>query len=272
MSHVLSGALEVGVGQAHERRRPGRHTDTAEARWMAERRAHGRIRPSVLPPPPIQALRDLTRTRVAWVPSRRQAKNRGHNILEETTIKLASVGADLFGVNGRRMLAALMAGERDPHGLATFARGRWRRQLAALVLAWQGQCTAHHGRLMALALEVIDRMPRHMVERDQPIGDLLPPLSPPIQPLIRLPGVEATSARMRLAEIGIAMSRLGSDARLASWAGVCPGHDESAGKRRRGHGPGPRANPPRSSVGRAVVSRPAEVARTPRWRWPITLG
>jgi transposase len=234
--HVLSGALEVVVGNAQEmRRRPGRKTDKADARWIAERLAHGLIRPSFLPPPPIQALRDLTRTRVALVQSRSQAKSRVHKILEDTNIKLASVVADLFGVSGRRMLAALIAGARDPHVLATFARGRLRRKLAALELALQGQFTAHHGRLIALALEVIDLMNRHIAELDEQIGELIPPLSPQIEPLLSIPGVEATSARMILAEIGIDMSRCGSDARLASWAGVGPGNDESAGKRRRGH-------------------------------------
>jgi transposase len=224
------------VGNAPERRRrPGRKTDKADARWIAELLAHGLIRPSFLPPPPIQALRDLTRTRVALVQSRSQAKNRVHKILEDTNIKLASVVADLFGVSGRRMLAALIAGERDPHVLATFARGRLRRKLAELELALQGQFTAHHGRLIALALEVIDLMNRQIAELDQQIGELITPLYPQIEQLISIPGVEATSARMILAEIGIDMSRFGSDARLASWAGVCPGHDESAGKRRRGH-------------------------------------
>jgi transposase len=150
--HVLSGALEVVVGQAQERRRPGHQTDNAAARWIAELLAHGLIQPSFLPPPPIQALRDLTRTRVALVQSRSQAKNRVHNILEATKIKLASVVADLFGVSGRQMLAAFMAGERDPHVLATCARGRLRRKLAELELAWQGQFTAHHARLMTLVL------------------------------------------------------------------------------------------------------------------------
>jgi transposase len=150
--HVLSGTLEVVVGNAQEmRRRPGHQTDKAEARWIAELLAHGLIRPSVLPPPPIQALRDLTRTRVALVQSRSQAKNRVHKSLEDTNIKLASVVAELFGVSGRRMLAAFMAGERDPQVLATFARGRLRRKLAALELALQGQFTAHHARLIALA-------------------------------------------------------------------------------------------------------------------------
>jgi hypothetical protein len=133
------------------------------------------------------------------------------------------------------MRAAVMAGAREPPGLATFARGRWRRQLAALELALPGQFTAPHGRLLALALEVIARMHRQIAELDEPIGALSTPVSPQIEQLSSIPGVEATSARMLLAEIGLAMSRFGADARLASWAGVCPGHDESAGQRRRGH-------------------------------------
>ncbi len=105
MYHVLSGTLEVVVGNAQEmRRRPGRKTDIADARWIAELLAHGLIRPSLLPPPPIQALRDLTRTRVARIQARSQAKNRVHDILKDTNIQLASVVADLFGVSGRRML------------------------------------------------------------------------------------------------------------------------------------------------------------------------
>lgn len=232
--HVLSGTLEV-VGNAQERRRrPGRKTDKADARWIAELLAHGLIRPSVLPPPPIQALRDLTRTRVALVQSRSQARNRVHKVLEDTNMKLASVVADLFGVSGRGMLAAFIAGERAPHMLATFARGRLRRQLAALELALQGQFTAHHARLMALALEVIDLMNRQIAELDPQIGELLAPLSPQIEPLLSIPGVEVTAARAILAELGTDMTRFGSDARLASWAGGCPGNHESAGKRRRG--------------------------------------
>jgi transposase len=166
--HALSGMLEVLVGNAQEmRQRPGHKTDKADARWIAELLAHGLIRPSVLPPPPIQALRDLIRTRVALIQTRSQAKNRVHNVLTYTNIKLASVVADLFGVSGRRLLAAFIAGERDPHALASFARGRLRRKLAALELALQGQFTTHHARPMALALEVIDLMNRQIAELDQ---------------------------------------------------------------------------------------------------------
>ena len=121
--------VEVLLGNAHEmRRRPGKKTDKADARWIAELLAHGLIRPSFIPPPAIQALRDLTRPRVALVHSRSHAKNRVTKILEDTNIKLSSIVADLFGASGRCMLAALIAGEREPQALAALARGRLRRE------------------------------------------------------------------------------------------------------------------------------------------------
>jgi len=136
--HVLIGTVEVVVGNAQEmQQRPGRKTDKADARWIAELLAHGLIRPSFVPPPAISALRDLTRTRVALIQTRSQAKNRASKVLEDTNIKLASVVADRFGVSGRQMLAALIAGERDPQALA-------------------GQFTDHHAQLIALGLDLID--------------------------------------------------------------------------------------------------------------------
>jgi transposase len=233
--HVLAGTVEVLVGNAHEmRRRPGRKTDKADARWIAELLAHGLIRPSFIPPPVIQALRDLTRTRVALVQTRNQAKNRVTKVLEDTNIKLASVVADLFGTSGRRMLAALIAGEREPKALAALARGRLRRKLPQLEVALTGQFTPHHARLIQGALELIDLLDRQIMDLNQQIGDLVAPLAPQMEQLTSIPGVETTSARVILAEIGTDMSRFGSDSRLASWAGMCPGNDESAGKRRRG--------------------------------------
>jgi transposase len=226
---------EVLVGNAHEmRRRPGRKTDKADARWIAELLAHGLIRPSFIPPPAIQALRDLTRTRVALVQTRSQTKNRVTKILEDTNIKLSSIVADLFGASGRRMLAALLAGEREPQALAALARGRLRRKLPQLEVALTGQFTPHHARLIQGALGLIDLLDQQIRELDQQIGELVTPLSPQMEQLRSIPGVETTAAGVALAEIGTDMSRFGSDARLASWAGMCPGNEESAGKRRRG--------------------------------------
>ena len=235
VSHVLVGTVEGLVGHAQEmRRRPGHKTDKADARWIAELLAHGLIRPRVIPPPPIQALRDLTRTRVALIQARTQAKNRVVKVLEDTTIKLTSVGSDLFGRSGRRMLAALVAGERDPGALAALALGVLRRKQSPLELALTGPFTEHHAWLMQGALELIDRLNRQLTDLDQHIGELMAPLAPQLEQLTSLPGVEATAARAILAEIGTEMRHFGSAARLASWAGVCPGNDESAGKRRSG--------------------------------------
>jgi transposase len=113
--HVLAGAVEVFIGNAHElRSRPGKKTDKRDAAWIAALWAHGLIRPSFVPPPEIGALRDVTRTRVALGQTRSQSKTRGHKLLADTTLKLGSVVSDLFGGTGRRILAALVAGERDP--------------------------------------------------------------------------------------------------------------------------------------------------------------
>lgn len=233
--HVLADVFEVFVGNAYDiRRRPGRKTDKADARWIAELLAHGLIRPSFIPPPAIRALRDLTRTRVALVQTRTQAKNRIQAVLEDTNIKLASVVSDVFGKSGRRMLAALIGGERDPHTLAALALGTLRRKLPQLELALTGQFTAHHARIIQGALELIDLLERQIAELDQQIGECIAPLQPQVAQLDSIPGVNEIAARDILAEIGMDMQRFGTDARLASWAGVCPGNNESAGKRRRG--------------------------------------
>jgi transposase len=233
--HVLVSTVEVLVGNAQEmRRRPGHKTDKADARWIAELLAHGLIRPSFIPPPAISVLRDLTRTRVALIQSRAQAKNRVVKVLEDTNIKLTTVVSDLFGRSGRRMLAALLAGERDPKTLAALALGVLRRKQPQLELALAGQLTDHHAWLIQGALELIDLLDRQIADLDRHIGELMAPLAPQMERLTSIPGVETTAARAILAEIGTEMRHFGSAGRLASWAGVCPGNDESAGKRRSG--------------------------------------
>lgn len=235
VSQVLVGTVEVLVGHAQERRRrPGHKTDKAAAGWMAELLAHGLMRPSVVPPPPLGARRDLTRPRVALIQARSQAKNRGVTVLEETHLKLTSVVSDRFGRSGRRMLAAFVAGERDPKTLAALALGVLRRKLPQLELAPTGQFTDHPAWLIQGALELIDLLDRQLADLDQQIGELIAPLAPQLEQLTSTPGIEATAARAILAEIGTAMRHFGAAARLASWAGVCPGNDQSAGKRRSG--------------------------------------
>jgi transposase len=233
--HVLVSTVEVLVGNAQEmRRRPGHKTDKADARWMAELLAHGLIRPSFIPPPAISALRELARRRVALIQARTQAKNRVVKVLEDTNIKLTSVVSDLFGRGGRCMLAALVAGERGPQTLAALALGVLRRKQPRLELALTGPCTDHHAWLIQGALELIDLLDRQLADLDQHIGELMAPLAPQMEQRTSIPGVEAAAARAILAEIGAEMRHVGSAARLASGAGVCPGNDERAGKRRAG--------------------------------------
>src|SRR5205085_9767650 len=138
------------------------------------------------------------------------------------------------GRSGRRMLAALIAGERDPKQLAALALGVLRRKLPQLALALTGQFTEHHAWLIQGALDLSDLLNRQLTALDQHIGELVTPLAPQMEQLISIPGVETTAARAILAAIGTEMQHFGPAARLASWAGVCPGNDESAGKRRSG--------------------------------------
>jgi transposase len=270
--HVLAGTVEVLVGNAREMRpRPGKKTDPADATWIAELLAHGLIRPSFVPPPAISALRDLTRTRVALVQTRTQAKNRVHKVLEDTNVKLSSVVTDLFGKSGRQMLAALIAGQRDPHTLAALALGRLRQKLPQLELALAGQFTAHHARLIQGALELIDLLDRQSAELDQQIGELVQPLRLQITQLDSIPGVDETAARDILAEIGTDMSRFGDAARLASWASaamVGPGKGivtcDVSSSNVRGR---PAKRRPFWGE-RSGASKRAWGARRRRWPWP----
>ena len=228
--HVLVGVIEVIVGNAREMRpRPGKKTDTADARWLAELVAHGLSRPSCVPPPETRALRALTRTRVGLVQTRTQAKTRVQKVLEDSNIKLGSVVSDVFGKSGRQMLQALLAGERDAQQLASVALGRLRRKLPELEVALTGQFTEHHGRLIALSLERIDLLERQIAALNEQMRLRIAPLLPQLEQLDSIPGVNATAARDLVGEIGTDRSRFGSAARLASWAKVSPGNNASAG-------------------------------------------
>lgn len=235
ISHVLVETLEVVVANAGSvRPRPGKKTDKADAAWRAALLAHGLVEPSVIPPPGGQALRDLTRTRVALVQSRPPGQNRISTVLEETNIKGAHAMSDLFGKSGRQMLKALCGGARNPKKLAARAMGTWRRQVPELELALTGQCTAHHGRLLQGELALMELLERQIAALDEQIREATEALAPQLEPLQSLPGVKAITARDILAEIGPDMRCFGSATRLASWAGVAPGNNESAGKRRQG--------------------------------------
>ena len=220
--HILSATVEVWVVNARDvKQRRGKKTDRADAQWIAELLAYGLIEPSFVPPPQISALRDLIRMRTALVQMRTQVKNRVLAVLEDTNVKLASVVSDPFGLSGREMMDAL-------------ARGVLRRKIPQLEAALEGTFTDHHALLIRLNLELIDHTNAQIARLDERINELMRPLQDEVQRLKSIPGVHHTAARIILSEIGTDMSRFGSASRLASWAGMCPGNNETAGKRKSG--------------------------------------
>jgi transposase len=233
--HILSPMLDVWLLNARDvKQRRGKKRDPADAKWIAELVAHDLVQPSFVPPPRIGALRDLVRMRTAVVQTRTQVKNRVLAVLEDTNVKLSSVVSDPFGVSARKMLDALVKGERDCKVLSEMAMGVLGRKIPQLEEALEGSFTEHHAFLIRLGLESLDQCNRQISELDSQIGRLMESMQEEASRLISIPGVSETAARVILSEIGTDMSRFGSAGRLASWAGLCPGNNESAGKRRSG--------------------------------------
>jgi transposase len=233
--NILSPLMDVWILNARDvKQRRGKKRDPADAKWIAELVAHDLVEPSFVPPPRIGALRDLVRTRTVLVQTRTQVKNRVLAVLEETNVKLASVVSDPFGVSGRKMLEALVNGERDCKTLSEMAMGVLRHKIPQLEEALEGSFTEHHAFLIGLGLESLDQCNRQISELDSHIARIMEPLQEKASRLMSIPGVGQTAARVILSEIGTDMSRFGSAQRLASWAGLCPGDNESAGKRKSG--------------------------------------
>lgn len=233
--HILSQTLEVVVGNARDMKQvPGKKTDKRDASWISELLAHGLINPSFIPTPELSALRGMTRTRVTYVQTRSQAKNRVHKVLQEANIKLSSFASDVFGKSGRAMLDALVCGERNPEVLADLAKGRLRAKISSLELALEGCFTENHALLIRQGLEQIDYLDRQIAELDSKIEELIQPMATEVEQVVTIPGVDRKAASIIISEIGIDLVRFGSAKRLASWAGLCPGNNESAGKRRSG--------------------------------------
>jgi transposase len=218
----------------HLKNVPGRKTDVADSVWICQLVEHGLVRPSFVPAKPIRELRDLTRYRKAVLAERTREAQRLHKVLEDAGIKLASVASDPLGVSGRAMLEALVAGTHDPQVLAELARGRLRAKLPALREALQGRFGAHHGLLVGEMLARIDQMDETIERLSAEVARVAAPFSPLLGLLMTIPGVSRRTAEVIVAEIGPDMGRFPTAAHLASWAGVCPGNNESAGK----HGSG----------------------------------
>jgi transposase len=229
---VLEGSFELIVGNArHIRNGPGRKTDVKDAEWMADLVRHGLIAKSFVPPPPLRELRDLLRYRRTLVESQAAERNRLLKLLETANIKLAS---DVFGVSGRAMLKALTEGTASAQAMADLAKGQLRRKRADLVLALEGRVEEHHRFLLGLQLRRLEAADEEIAALDARIDEKLEPYRAPHTLLMQIPGVDRLVAAVLIAEIGIDMSVFLSVDHLASWAGVCPGNHESAGKQRSG--------------------------------------
>ncbi len=233
--NILSPLLDVWVVNARDvKQRRGKKSDRADAKWIAELVAHDLVQPSFVPPPRIGVLRDLVRMRTVLVQGRTQVKNRVLAVLEDTNVKLASVVSDPFGASARKIMEALVNGQRDCKVLSEMAKGVLRRKIPQLEVALQGGFTEHHAFMIRLGLESLDQSNRQIAELDAQIERLMDPLQEEALRLTSIPGVGQNAARVVLSEIGTDMSRFGSAERLASWAGLCPGNHESAGKRYSG--------------------------------------
>ncbi len=233
--YVLEDALECWLLNArHLRNVPGRKTDVADAAWICQLVEHGLVRPSFVPPKPIRELRNLTRYRKAQIEERTREAQRLDKILQDAGIKLSSVASDVLGVSGRAMLRALIAGTRDPETLAELARGTLRRKIPALRQALHGRFGPHHALLVGTILAKLEFLDEALEHLSAEIEQVIAPFAAEAALLRTIPGVDRRTAEAVVAEIGVDMSRFGAAGRLASWAGWCPGNNESAGR----HGPG----------------------------------
>ena len=233
--NILEGRVAVILVNAeHIKKVPGRKTDVKDCQWIAQLLQHGLLKASFVPPQPVRELRDLTRQRTQLIQERTAAANRIQKVLEDANIKLAGVATDVLGVSGRDMLEALIAGETDPAKLADLARKRLREKIPALRLALQGRVTDHHRFLLRMHLDHITHLEELIGRLGGRIEEALAPFAEAEQRLQTIPGVSQRVAETVLAEIGPRMEQFPSADHLASWAGMCPGNNESAGKRRSG--------------------------------------
>ncbi len=233
--NILENNFEVMVVNAqHLSKVPGRKTDQSDAQWIAELLQYGLLKASFIPPLGQRELRELTRYRSSFVRERATLVNRVQKALESANIKLASVATDIMGVSGRAMLSALIAGNATPEEMAELAKGRMRDKREELAKALAGRVKCHHRFVLTELLCQIDSLDETIARFDHEIESYCRPFEEEVILLDTIPGVGRAAAEIIVAEIGTDMSRFPDADHLAAWAGVAPGNNESAGKRRSG--------------------------------------
>jgi len=222
------------VNARHIKNVPGRKTDVKDCEWIAQLLQYGLLRGSFIPPRPQRELRDLTRMRTQLTREMSSVANRIHKLLEDTNIKLGVVATDILGVSGRKMIQALIDGETDTVKMADMARGRLRDKIPLLEQALVGKVTEHHQFMLSRLMEHLIYLESQIEQFNQRIEKAARPFEKAIATLIPTPGYERASAQSVIAEIGPDMNPFPTDSHLCSWAKLCPGNNESAGKRKSG--------------------------------------
>jgi len=213
---------------------PGRKTDVSDAEWIAQLLQCGLLRGSFVPPRAIRELRDLTRSRTSVEQQRTAVINRIHKVLEDANVKLGTVATDITGVSGRAMLQALIDGETDPGALAALARGKLRRKVPALQLALAGAVREHHRFLLRRLMSELTFLDQEVSAYDQRLREVSAAITPQLLQLDTIPGVDRRTAENLVAEVGTDMRVFPTAAQLVSWAAMCPGHYQSAGRQTHG--------------------------------------
>ena len=234
--NLLEGRFRLMLVNArHVKQVPGRKTDVRDCQWIAELLEHGLLKPSLVPDRPQRELRDLTRQRAQLLGDRARVVNRIHKVLEDANIKLASVATDVTGKSGRAILDAIVEGKLTPEQMAELVHKRMEAKKPALREALAGRVTPHHRFVLRQLLDQVDHLDRQVESFDARVAEVMSPLErEAVKRLDEVPGFDVRTGQNVVAEVGTDMSRFPSARHLASWAGLCPGNDESAGKRRSG--------------------------------------
>ena len=233
--HLLEDRFQLLLVNAqHIKQVPGRKADVKDCQWIAQLLQHGLLRASFVPPQPVRELRDLTRQRTQMVAERAAVSNRVQKVLEDANIKLASVASDVLGVSGRALIAALIGGETEPGRPADLAKRRMRARIPELRRASDGRVTEHHRFMLRALMDHVRHLDGMIEQFDRRIEEVLGPLLQAVERLVTIPGVSRQAAAVIVAEVGADMTKFPTAGHLSSWAGVCPGNHQSAGRRQSG--------------------------------------